>query len=375
MEIKKYYIMVLATLVLLPNVSHASSPVLALSDIKLSGFMSAVGSKSNRETPYHRFAQINEDIDFGRETMLGLQIDARLTDQIVFTTQLLADRDPDNYSLQADWIYAKYSFNKTTNLKVGRLRTPIFMFSDFIEVGLTYPWIRPPTEVYGLIPLNVFNGLDFVMNIPVSDYNLHLQGVYGNTQLDTTLLSLSGDATISTYDSGGVNVMLTTDNHIFRVGYVVSKLDIFDNGVALFQQFGVLALSPQIIEGADLDFIAIGSDLKFGNVNIVMEHGIRKISHTAINQEQSGSYVMVQYSLDRLHPHVTYAIADSIGVSSINAEQNSVTIGAKYELSFNTVLKIDYIRIKLLNGTQGFFLTLPDEDSANIVSVALDLVF
>ncbi|MBL4867322.1 MAG: hypothetical protein JKY67_13230 [Pseudomonadales bacterium] len=106
-----------------------------------------------------------------------------------------------------------------------------------------------------------------------------------------------------------------------------------------------------------------------------MEHGIRKISHTAINQEQSGSYVMVQYSLDRLHPHVTYAIADSIGVSSINAEQNSVTIGAKYELSFNTVLKIDYIRIKLLNGTQGFFLTLPDEDSANIVSVALDLVF
>ena len=181
MDMKKLWSAIGGMLLLLASASSVSGPsVLALSELKISGFMSAVGSISNNETSYSRTAQINDEIDFGRETMLGLQIDAKLMDKLIFTTQLLADRDPDNYSLQADWIFAKYTFNQVSSIKAGRIRSPVFMVSEFIEVGITYPWVRPPAEVYGLLPLNSVNGVEFRMNVPVLDSNLYLQGVIEN---------------------------------------------------------------------------------------------------------------------------------------------------------------------------------------------------
>lgn len=373
-------ILTFGILILISSPRLIASPVLSLSDLRISGFMSAVGSVSDLEAPYHRSAKITDDYDFGRETMLGLQIDANLSDKLAFTTQLLADRQPDNYSLQADWIYAKYSFNKMLNIKFGRLRIPNFMFSDFIEVAMTYSWIRPPAEVYGMIPLNAYNGIDLTMKIPILDYNLQIQAMMGNSELDTTLLSVSGNATISAYESAGINFTLTTDYHLFRFGYLTSKIDIFDNGVELFQQFnaaGIFSLvDPLLIDEAKMNFIEIGSDLHFGRLTAVMEHALRQVRDSILKSEQSGTYVMLQYSFDRLHPHVTYAISNSTENTILNAEQSSVTVGIKYTLTQNAVIKVDYIHIKLLNGTRGFFLTQPaNKDNANIISVALDLVF
>ena len=217
------------------------------------------------------------------------------------------------------------------------------------------------------------------MNVPVLDSNLYLQGVMGNSELDTSLVSISGKSRISANKVLGVNALWSTDNHNFRIGYIISRLDIFDTALAtlqnLFAAGDLSGTDPLLMEALRFEFITLGMDFSFGNISGMLEHVRRKVGEP-INAKQYGSYLMLQYALGKYHPHITYAIADSIDFSSINADQKSVTVGVKYELSYSAILKLDYLHIGSLKGTPGFFLSKPTEkDSASIVSVALDLVF
>ena len=38
--------------------------------------------------------------------------------------------------------------NAEWSAKAGRQRLPRFRYSDFLEVGHAYPWLRPPHAVY-----------------------------------------------------------------------------------------------------------------------------------------------------------------------------------------------------------------------------------
>ncbi len=49
-------------------------------------------------------------------------------------------------------------------MRLGRLPLPVFLVSDFRQVGYANTWIRPPIEVYGQVPLDNVDGLDVLYN-------------------------------------------------------------------------------------------------------------------------------------------------------------------------------------------------------------------
>ena len=68
----------------------------------------------------------------------------------------------DNFDLEADWAFASYSFSDQVQVRIGKIKLPTFLVSDFIEVGYSYPWIRPPQEVYTGNPITSIVGGDLL---------------------------------------------------------------------------------------------------------------------------------------------------------------------------------------------------------------------
>jgi hypothetical protein len=56
--------------------------------------------------------------------------------------------------------YAAWYPNENLDVRVGRVGMDVFMLSDYRSVGYAQPWVRPPREFYGWIPLHAIDGAD-----------------------------------------------------------------------------------------------------------------------------------------------------------------------------------------------------------------------
>ena len=99
--------------------------------------------------------------DVGVDSIAGVQATVHLTDTISGTTQVLLRRlYNDGFELDVPLAFLKAQVNKDFAVRLGRLPLPVFLVSDFRQVGYANTWIRPPVEVYGQVPLDNVDGVD-----------------------------------------------------------------------------------------------------------------------------------------------------------------------------------------------------------------------
>lgn len=91
---------------------------------------------------------ITEEGEYRDYNKFGFRLDVDLDDKLSFATQMFVDGTAD-YDPQFDWIYLNYAITPSINLSVGRMVLPLYMYSDYFDVGYAYQWIRPPDAVYG----------------------------------------------------------------------------------------------------------------------------------------------------------------------------------------------------------------------------------
>jgi hypothetical protein len=101
---------------------------------------------------------------FKPETRAGVQADIKFNDQFSFTAQV-TDR-ADDTSPQLQWAFLTYDFMPNWELTVGRKRIPLYYYSNFQDVGIAYPWVTPPPELYGWEVTN-YNGVSLRYNVKV----------------------------------------------------------------------------------------------------------------------------------------------------------------------------------------------------------------
>lgn len=93
---------------------------------------------------------------FTPESRVGVQADIKFNDLLSFTAQV-TDR-ADESAPQLSWAFLTYAFMPNWELTVGRKRIPLYYYSNFQDVGLAYPWVSPPPELYGWEVTN-YNGV------------------------------------------------------------------------------------------------------------------------------------------------------------------------------------------------------------------------
>lgn len=159
------------------------------SKLKLSGFLSIVGGRisGSNEAQYEGPAFIDgnqcpcyiadwgnagiytEKFSFKPESRAGIQAKYTASKEINFVGQVVirgSDATP-----RVQWAYASYAPSKNLEFQLGRKRIPLYFYSDFQDIGSSYPWVAVPPELYGWEATN-YNGASVRYKTSAGDANL-----------------------------------------------------------------------------------------------------------------------------------------------------------------------------------------------------------
>ena len=96
--------------------------------------------------------------------------------------QLVSEQGADNsYSPIVEWGNVKYQATPDLALRVGRIALPMFLSADYRKVGYASPWVRPPVEMYGTVPITNSDGVDANYRWTQGDTKHATQVFYGRT--------------------------------------------------------------------------------------------------------------------------------------------------------------------------------------------------
>lgn len=159
-----------AVLAVLAGASHAG-------DVTVSGFLTAGAGVADDDESVNYADYLEEDFTFDNDTVFGLQVSSAVNDKLTVTGQLIA-RGTNDYEVDAEWAYLSYAVTDTFTWRMGRFRTPLYLYSDYVDVGYAFSWIRAPREVYYL-PFNNVQGVDFIKQYSLGSWDGSIQGYFG----------------------------------------------------------------------------------------------------------------------------------------------------------------------------------------------------
>ncbi len=95
------------------------------------------------------------------DSLIGGQVTADFSSQLSAVLQVISEQNyDDTYRPHVEWANVKYQVTPGFSVRAGRTLLPTFLRSDTRKVAYTYPWVRPPLEVYHLVPASNINGVD-----------------------------------------------------------------------------------------------------------------------------------------------------------------------------------------------------------------------
>lgn len=363
----------------------------ASAEVRINGFASIVGGKSldSDQTLYG----YDDDISFKNESVFAVQLSADLQEKLSATAQIVA-RGENDFDADFEWAYLTYEFSDELQLSAGKMRAPFYKYSDFLDVGYTYRWVRPPQSVYNL-PFSTYEGLSLLYSSQIGDWDSSLQVIYGSFDDNIAVVSVNGDTELN--DIAGLNWSLSYDWFSARVAYFIAETTIeiendTDAGIALngleatLRNSGFTEQADSIaVNEDDGAFFAMGFSIDYNNILFDAEYTQFEVDDSAL-AEQTQYYTSLGYRMDKWLVHVTYENNDdkhdsnrydsltavpplNEGINSAlegsKAKSNVYTIGARYDFHPSAAFKIDFSRL--------------DDDitdtETDVVAVGVDLVF
>jgi len=362
---------------------------------------------------------ITEDLTFEKDTRFGLQISSDVSDNMSVVAQLLGRGDNDNFNAIVEWAYIDYEFHETTSMHVGKIKQPVYLVNDYVEVGYAYPWIRPPQEVYLLNnPLNTVNGIELLLQFPVGPGTLSFQPYLGSNRDD---IPNGGGAYFEAENIYGMDIKYSGRGYTVHASNFQCEVSV--TGPSFVASAELLGPGAQVLVDlngsvGDCNVTAAGFNLDLANVVAYAEWTQRTTDETLSRAfgDTEAYYATIGYRFGKWLPHLTFASiegeASTVGLAtgdgaakpldpsgtpipgmSINFPvpiQTSITAGLRYEVNDSAALKFEYQVVDveqdpstLADANQGFnyglfntnFDQLGPQDNVGIMSVALDVIF
>ena len=358
----------------------------ASAEVRINGFASIVGGKSlDSDSTLYGY---DDDISFKNESKFALQLSADLHEKLTATAQIIA-RGEDDFDATFEWAYVTYEYSDELQFSAGKMRVPFYKYSDFLDVGYAYRWVRPPKSVYG-IPFSTYEGVSVVYSSQLGDWDSTLQGFYGAFDGDIDVFGTELPAELN--NLAGINWSLSYDWFSARAAYIVADTSISSEDSGLIGLVSVLSDSGLTNTANDLiteedktSFVGVGFSVDYENFLFDAEYTQFEVEDSIL-PEQSQYYASVGYRIDSVIVHFTYEDNDDKHDSSrfntiesiptlnsavngalegLRAQSNVYTIGARYDFHPSAAFKIDFSR---------FEDDITDTET-DVVAVGVDLVF
>ena len=332
----------------------ASAPVFALEqgEYRLNYFGSVGITHLGGEDQGRSYGVSGQTTDSWRGDQLskfGAQLTYGLTDTLGVTLQATAKPLQDEWQANLEWAYLSWQANDQLMVRAGRLRSPVYMYSESLDVGFSYPWLRLPDEVYSQVQLTNYEGADVVYTLPLSYGSVTFQVAAGQAK-NRDYFAYDDLFSIDYGKLFGANVSLATNDYgTFRVGYVEADISTTIDGVV--NAFG----TPTYLQLLELKkdkgkFTSIGYQYDNGTWLTANEWTTR-VTENDNNASIDSFYLMGGRRFGDFLAHVTYAQLDEN-----EGRQNSWTLGLNYNIAPTVVLKTEYKRVDTSGGYDGVFV-------------------
>lgn len=329
-------------------------------------------------------AGLTENPSFGLESLIGLQFDYQVNEQINVVAQLVA-QGRNNYQAEAEWAYIGYQIDDNWRVRAGRFALPTFMYSETIHVGQSYPWVRLPSEAYFGVPVTNFDGADLLYRHALGSWNLNAQLLMGGSNAER----------FRTENARGFNVSLSNENLTIRAGVVDSELT-FPVECAVSLPSGTPGITlPGTLTPCPLDVKE--EQTVFSNLGAVYDDGqwfaAAEVSQLTIHgwlNDWNAGYASVGHYFGKWLPFVLWskintingdectngAVAGFCSLSTNYQEQTTYAVGARYALRSNVSVKGQYDYVHDFHGTTGFLSGGPTPpDDFGVFTISLTAAF
>ena len=360
---------------------------------------------------------ISEDLSFEKDTRFGLQISSDVAENMSVVAQLLGRGENGNFNAIIEWAYIDYEIHETTSVHVGKIKQPVYLVNDYVEVGYAYPWIRPPQEVYLLNnPLNTVNGIELLLQFPVGPGTLSLQPYVGSNRDD---IPNAQGAYFEAENIYGIDIKYSGRGYTAHASNFQCEVKTFGGFTTDANNPFLQPLTVNLNGTGNCNVSAAGFNLDLANV-VVYAEWTKRTTDKELSRafgDTEAYYATVGYRFGKFLPHITFASitgeASTFGLSTGNGAitdgsvpsslpvpggslnfpvqlQTSITAGLRYEVNDSAALKIEYQVVdveqspsELAKANQGFnyglfntnFSQSPPMSKVGIMSVALDVIF
>lgn len=362
----------------------------AHAEVRLSGFGQVIAGTTTSEGDQFPMRGYTDQVDFQEESLFALQIDADLNDRVTATAQLLAEGSND-FKPELAWAYANVKLGNGFSTKVGRQRLPFYRYSDFLDVGYAYPWIRPPVSMYNQ-PWSNADGVSLSHNTYLGKWFSQAQLIYGRFEGDT---EISGSQIQSELDQlRGVSWDMEYDEWLsLRAAYLTADVSIsgsaLDGLTDVLRGIGQGDLASRVDYQDDRGtFKSIGFKIDRANWLVVGEYAELGIEDSVYdNIDRRDWYASVGHRFGTFTPHVTYgrrnagantALLQGIpqasplypaifaAATSQSLDESYTGVGVRWDFDSNVAFKADFTRF------ESELASIPDAD---LVSVGLVFTF
>jgi len=168
----------------------------------------------------------SKSVDFGVDSRLGAQVDAKFNEMFSAAVQVIADhRYDDTYTPYLNMAHLKAQVTPDLSIRIGRMPFSAYLISDYRMVGYSMPWVRPPVEVYQFNPITSFDGMEIGFQQNVGTVALLWQLGGGSSTVKTA----GANSTAQFKGTGGaLSLTVTAGSSTFRA-YYTSLKSTYDN--------------------------------------------------------------------------------------------------------------------------------------------------
>lgn len=364
-------------------------------------------SRSDRHFTYQRF--ITDEGSFKRDTRLGLQADLRLSPQWWATAQVKlepARRSDSAWELTTAWAFIGWRPSDDWLLRLGRLRLPMYLHSESMDVGTTHDMARLPGEMYSIVPTPDFDGAYVSRSWSLDDQGQRevTADLYGGSASTVArfwrrdglppLLPAGASFEPVRLDVRGLAVTLRQPDLLVRSSLSRAVIRSINSQVAVRYPFVPLGPGlgyyqvdenlpgpgiPRVRQVRNTIF-SLGAEASLGPGWRISGEFVRNLQHdTAFGADTSAAYVALFRQVDAFTPYVSLAgqrarqgsfdwydrltanpLPEQIpGAAQINAaqrvaaesywvtSQHSLALGSSYALSPQVKLKAEWLHTRI----------------------------
>ncbi len=334
----------------------------ALERVRLNGFLSVGYTRATNDAGYD---EATEKSDLQTLTLAALQATFTLGRNTEAVTQLVS-RGSDDWNTELEWGFLRHNVTNSLQFRAGKMRLPLFMESETLDIGYGQPWARPPEAVYDPVPLRSYLGGDLSYTFSLPNSTLETKVFSGH--VDDEAASLDRSANVELRNLNGLVLHWTDYVWTLRTIYAHTRATI------TYPRQLTDVINPQVLAAICIQTVngqcAIADDEKtefmgvgfsFDNGDWLLMSEVTRVEMDGYFQDTDSAYITLGRRIFDVTPYITASWIESkdnedrdgTAFTVLDTRRQAYSLGFRWDVVPGVAAKIDWTHARGFGNTTG----------------------